>query len=298
MSWQLRLLNMQLRLVAKPRIARTRTPEHAERSVRRAALLARQPPFLRFLERPGGLCWISAGRCTPRRVVLYFHGGGFISGSPWTHRGMLGVLSLKSGVEVCAPRYPLLQEAPFPAAFDAACAAWDRLMALGYRPRDIVIGGDSAGGGLALALLARCCGQGMPPRAALAFSPWTDLAMTGESLRANAEADPLLPPARMSELVELYLAGADPHDPRASPLYADFPGAPPVWLSWADTEILRDDVLNMAARLRAAGARVQEDRHPTAPHVWQLFQGWIPEADQSLAAAGRFVQASFEDSSR
>lgn len=298
MSWQLRLLNLQLRLIAKPRIARTRTPEQAARSVRRAALLARQPPFLRFLKRPGGLVWISAGPCAPRRVILHFHGGGFISGSPWTHRGMLGTLSRRAGVEVCAPRYPLLQEAPFPAAFDAARAAWDRVLGLGYRPRDIVLGGDSAGGGLALALLAWCCGQGTPPRAAYGFSPWTDLAMTGASLATNARADPLLPPARMSELVDLYLGGADPRDPRASPLHADFPGAPPVCLSWAETEILRDDVQRMASRLRAAGAAVHEERHPTAPHVWQLFNGWIPEADRSLAAVGRWVQDSFDDSSR
>lgn len=298
MSMRLRLLNRLLRLVVKPGIARTRTPEQAARGVRRAALLARQPPHLRFLQRPGGLCWISAGPCVPRRVILYFHGGGFISGSPWTHRGMLGTLSLRAGVEVCAARYPLLQEAPFPASFDAACAAWGRLLRLGYEPGDIVLGGDSAGGGLALALLAWCCGKGTPPRAALAFSPWTDLAMTGATLATNARADPLLPAARMSELVEIYLRGADPRDPRASPLYAAFPGAPPVWLSWADTEILRDDVSRMAEVLRDAGAEVQEDRHPTAPHVWQLFNGWIPEADRSLAAAGRFVQASFDDSSR
>ncbi|WP_425073017.1 alpha/beta hydrolase fold domain-containing protein [Sagittula sp. S175] len=292
MTWQLRLLNAQLRLIAKPRIHRTATPQDAAKAVERACLLAAQPPFLRFIERPGGLCWISCGPCAPRRVLLYFHGGGFVSGSPWTHRGMLGRLSLEADIEVCAARYPLLQDAPFPAQFDTAEAAWVRLRALGYEPEHVVLGGDSAGGGLALALLSALCLRGEAPAGAVVFSPWTDLALTGESLRVNAHSDPLLPPGRIGELAEMFLADADPRNPRASALYGEYPGCPPVWVSWGETEILRDDCSRMADRLRAFGARVETEVHPTAPHVWPLFHGWVPEGDATLRRAGRFVHES------
>ncbi|EBA06264.1 alpha/beta hydrolase [Sagittula stellata] len=298
MSWQLRLLNAQLRLLVKPRVGRTQDPEEAARSVERASRVAVHPPFLRFQERPGGLFWISCGPCAPRRVLLYFHGGGYVAGSPRTHRAMLGILSRMAGVEVVAPYYPLLQDKPFPAPFDAAEAAWRRLAVLGYRPRDVVLGGDSAGGGIALALLSALCQRQEAPAGAVVFSPWVDLAMTGASLRDNAALDPLLPADRVAELTEMFLAGADPRDPRASPLYADFPGCPPVRLTSSRTEILFSEIGEMARRLEAAGAQVSHEVHPSAPHAWPLFQGWLPEADDTLARAARFVQASFDDGIR
>lgn len=299
MSWQLRLLNAQLRLFARPRIARTRTPEDAYRSVRRTAWMAAQLPFVRLLERPKNLFWISCGDVLSRRVVLYFHGGGFVSGSPdGSHLGMLAALSCDAGVEICALRYPLAQEHPFPAQIDAAQSAWQHLMALGYRPDQVILGGDSAGGGLALALLALLCQRNERPAAAFAFSPWTDLTLTGKSLQDNADTDCLLPPERIAELRDLVLQGADPADPRASPLLADFPGCPPVWLAWSKTEILRDDAERMADRLRHFGARVDTEVHATAPHVWPLFQGWVPEGTETLKHVGRFIQGSFADSNR
>lgn len=293
MSWQLQLLNAQLRLFIRPRITRTASPEQAERAVRRSSSCAMHPPHLRVQHRPGNLYWISCGPFAPRRVLLYFHGGGFVAGSPLTHRAMLGVLSRHAGIEVCAPRYPLLPQGAFPAQIDAALAAWDRLSTLGYDPEHIVIAGDSAGGGLALSLLSILCARKEPPAGALVFSPWTDLALTGASLRDNATSDPLLPPQRVNELAEMFLAGSSPRDPRASPLYADFTGCPPVRLCWSDSEILRDDSRRMLARLQACGAQVETEVHPDAPHVWPLFQGWLPEGDATLHRAGRFVQDCF-----
>lgn len=298
-SLRLRLLRIQMRLLAKPKLQRTPGPDEARHDFARTArYLFRQPPFVRHLVRPGGLHWISASDCAPGRVILYLHGGAYISGSPVTHRGMIARISKLSGVEVCAPAYRLAQDAPFPAAFDDAVAGFLRLEALGYRPCDIVLGGDSAGGGLMLALLAWACGQGKAPRAAFAFSPWTDLAMTGASLRENAQVDPLLPVARMTELIQIYLGTADPRDPRASPLYADFPGAPPVLIQLSQTEILRDDGLRIADRLRSFGATVTVETAPDSPHVWQIFDGWLPEARDSLQSVARFVQTSFADNMR
>ncbi|MCR8550772.1 alpha/beta hydrolase [Salipiger sp. P9] len=299
MSRRLAALTVFLRLFVKPRLARLAGPDVAARDFERMAALAlRAPPYLRRLERPGGLHWISAGRCQAGRVILYFHGGGYVAGSPRTHQGMLGRLSKLSGAEICAPAYPLVQQAPFPAAFEAAQAAWRQCRRLGYAPGQIVLGGDSAGGGLALALLAWCCDQREPPAAALAFSPWTDLAMTGESLRSNRSADPFLPVSRIGELVRLVLGRAPRDDPRISPLYADFPGCPPVMIQFSETEILADDARRMAARLRAQGAEVTLESLPDAPHAWPLYDGWIPEARQTLRRAARFVQASFAETSR
>ena len=298
MSWQLRALNFQLRCVAKPRIGKTSEPSDAARAVKRACKLAFQPPYLTYLERQGDLAFISAGPFAMRQVILYFHGGGFISGSPKTHQAMIGRLAGLSGREICAPFYPLLPEGVFPAAPYAALAAWNRLRALGYRPQDIVLGGDSAGGNLCLGLLSHLCEIGQAPAGAFAFSPWTDLTLSGDSLRSNAERDVLLPPARIGELTEMYLADADPKDPRASPLLGDYPNCPPVWISYSKSEILRDDSTRMVQRLRDFGSVVETEILPNAPHVWQIFQGWLPEGTESLKTTARFIQACFEVGNR
>ncbi|GGB20213.1 alpha/beta hydrolase [Allosediminivita pacifica] len=291
MSRRLHFFNMLLRHTARPRLARTPTPEVAARDMERGArFLFRPPPFLRHVVRPGGMHWFSQGPCAPRRVILWFHGGGYVAGSPRTHRAMLGRLSRLAGVEVCAPDYRLAQEARFPAAVEDARAAWERLMAEGYRPEDVVIGGDSAGGGLAAGLLAWLCQRGTPPAGAVLFSPWTDLTLSGASLTENAEADALLPVGRIGELAEIWLGEADPADPRASPLWADFPTPPPVFIAWSQTEILRDDAARLADRLEQAGSEVRRMVHPVAPHVWPYFLGWFPEARQTLRRAAVFVR--------
>ena len=299
MSRRLAALNLFLRLAVKPRLARTAGPGVAEREFRRlGAQVLRQPPYLRRIERPGGLHWISAGPCLPGKLILYFHGGGYISGSPATHQGLIARLSKLARIEICAPDYPLAQYAPVPAAFEAALVAWRRCLALGYPPERILLAGDSAGGGLALALLARLCAEGTPPAGVVAFSPWTDLAMTGPSLRDNAATDPFLPVARIEELCEIVLAGTDPKDPRISPLYGSFPGCPPVLICHSATEILADDARSMAARLREQGGAVTLHEAPDAPHAWPVFDGWIPEARATLRLAARFAQSCLAATSR
>ena len=297
MSWQSRIISGPLRYLLKPFLKHVFDPRHAAQ-VDLLPYVLRHPPYLRYWHRPGGLTWINTGPCLPNAAILYFHGGAYISGSVEGYLGPLGLLSQMTGVEVCAVSYRLAPEHRFPAAFEDARAAWDRLADLGYRPQDIVLGGDSAGGGLAMALLAALCEEGTPPAAAFAFSPWTDLALTGESLELNAEVDPVLPVTRMAEVVELYLGDHDPRDPHASPLYATYPGCPPVFLQYGEHEILRDDSRRLADRLRDFGGVVSEDVVPEMPHVWQLFDGYLPEARESLVRTAEFVQASFADRSR
>ncbi|UMA63998.1 alpha/beta hydrolase [Roseivivax marinus] len=295
MSWQSKLLGLHMRWTVKPWLARVENPGDFSSDVDMLRPLLRRPPFLRRFSRPDGLTWISASLTRENAAILYFHGGAYVAGSPDGYVGPLAQLSTLSGVEICAPRYRLAPEHPFPAAFEDAVRAWKKLRRLGYRPRDIVVGGDSAGGGLALALLSRLCRRGTPPLAAFGFSPWTDLAMTGDSLTENADLDAMLPADRMAEVVDLYLNGRSPTDWRASPLYGVYPDCPPVLLQYGESEILRDDSVRMAARLRQYGATVTEEALPDVPHVWQILDGWIPEARASLESTGRFVQSAFED---
>jgi len=295
MTLRLRLLNLWLQRVEKPWLARVPEPAEARRSFERAArLLFPDPPGALYLEdRLGAIpaLWASAGCGTGGpEIILYFHGGGYVMGSPQTHKAMLAQLSRLTGRAACLPDYRKAPETPFPAAVEDARAAWEALLARGYDPARIMLGGDSAGGGLALALLCMLCRAGGDlPAGLFALSPWTDLTLSGASLDRNAEIDRLLPANRVTELRDYYVGAADPSDPRASPLFGRYPGCPPVFLQAARTEILHDDVARMAERLRAEGARVTFDLWEDLPHVWPIFQGTLPEADAALARVARFV---------
>ena len=290
MSWQLRAMVWGMRRLVRPHLARTTSPAQARRELSLAARCFRAPPHMLHLPR-GGLHWISVGRCDPDRVILFLHGGAYLAGSPFTHAAMLGRLSKLTGLAVVAPDYRLAPEHPAPAAFEDAVAAHGALLAKGYAAEQIVLGGDSAGGGLALALLADLCARGLRPAGLFALSPWTDLALSGDSLRRNARADPLFPVTRMVEAAGYVLGGFPATDPRISPLYARFDAPPPVFLQVGTTEILLDDSRRMAERLRAAGGQVVLTEWPDAPHVWQLLDGYLPEARAALRAVAGFVRA-------
>lgn len=287
---RLALLNFGLRHIARPFLARTKTPAHAEADFRRTARFAfLRPKGLRFEPFPdAAIARITCGPVDDSAGILYFHGGGYVAGSAWTHRAMLGRLSKLSGLPVYAADYRLAQVAPFPAAFDDARSAWDALCQ--QLPADrIVLGGDSAGGGLSLALLASLLHDGIRPAGLFAFSPWTDLTLSGASLAANEAKDAILPRARMDELCETVLDGADPTDPRVSPLLAQWVDPPPVYVQASESEILYDDGRRMVERLNAAGGEATFDAWSDCPHVWQIFDGWIPEARDALTRTAEFA---------
>ncbi len=295
MSLRLRILNVGLRYVVRRRLLRTKTPEAAERDFARVApWVFRRPPFLRHLKRTGPVTshWVSIGAYPSRKIILYFHGGAYIAGSGETHLSLLGRLAKLSGIEICAPDYRLLQDAPFPAAFDDALAIWDDLIAKGYPPSGIVLGGDSAGGGLALALLSKLCQRGQRPAAAFAIGPWTDMTLSGDSVAENARNDVLLPVARMQDVVEQYLQGADPKDPRCSPHFAEFDAPPPVLIHVGKQEVLLSDSLRVAEKIEKSGGRINHRVFDKRPHVWHIFDGWIPESRPAIKDIAAFVQMS------
>jgi monoterpene epsilon-lactone hydrolase len=236
--------------------------------------------------------WVAASGVTGRRVLLYLHGGGYQIGSPATLRRMVTLLSAPLAARVLSVDYRLAPEHPFPAAVDDAVAAYRWLLAGGTDPATVALAGDSSGGGLALATLVALRDAGEPmPAAAFAISPWTNLALTGESLRTRAAAEVMLQPDGIPETAALYLAGADPRHPYASPLYADLRGLPPLLIHVGDAEVVLDDSTRFAARAREAGVDVTLEVWDEMPHVWHAFAGLLPEADQAIARAGDWLRA-------
>jgi acetyl esterase/lipase len=224
-------------------------------------------------------------------VVLYFHGGAYNYGAPSHYRDFIWRIAAAARARVLCIDYRLAPEHPFPAALDDAVAAYRWLLGGGAAPARVAIMGDSAGGGLVFGTLLRLRDEGVPlPAAAVALSPWTDLALTGPSLAGNAAADPMLKAEQAPALARHYLGGADPRHPYASPLYGDPAGLPPSLIQVGSDEILRDDAVRMADRLRAAGCRVELEVWPRMPHVWQLFARVLPEGRRAIARIGDFLR--------
>ncbi len=236
--------------------------------------------------------WVTAAGVTSAGVLMYLHGGAYQVGSPAASRRMIALISAAAQVRVLSVGYRLAPEDPFPAAVDDALTAYRFLLSGGADPAAIAIAGDSAGGGLALATLVALRDAGDPlPAAAVAISPWTDLALTGESLVTRADADVMIKPDGIRESVATYLAGADPRHPYASPLYASLHGLPPVLIHVGDAEVILDDSTRFAAKARAAGVDVTLEVWDQMPHVWHAFAGLLPESGQAIERIGDWLRA-------
>jgi epsilon-lactone hydrolase len=236
--------------------------------------------------------WVTPAGAGDGRVLLYLHGGGYQIGSPATLRHMIALLCAAAQARALSVDYRLAPEHPFPAALDDAVAAYRWLLAGGTDPATIAIAGDSAGGGLALGTLVALRDAGYPmPAAAVLLSPWTDLALTGESLRTRADVDVMLKPGSMHETAGVYLAGQDPRHPCASPLYADMRGLPPLLIHVGDAEVVLDDSTRVAARARAAGVDVTLEVWDEMPHVFHAWAGLLPESDQAIKRIGEWLRA-------
>lgn len=228
---------------------------------------------------------------TPIRTMLYCHGGGYYFCSPHSHRSLTFGLAARTGARTFSLDYRLAPEHPFPAALDDALAAYRQLLADGTPPESLVVAGDSAGGGLALALLVALRDASEPlPAAAVLFSPWTDLAATGATLVTNDGADPMFCGASIGRAAKFYVGDSDPRHPHLSPLYADLSGLPPLLILAASTEVLLDDARRVAEKARAAAVDVEFEVWPKVPHAWPLFAPFVPEACRALDRASAFIR--------
>ncbi|WP_321934314.1 MULTISPECIES: alpha/beta hydrolase [unclassified Paraburkholderia] len=235
--------------------------------------------------------WLIRERSPAQRTLLYLHGGGYYFCSPRSQRAISFGLGKRADADVFSLDYRLAPEHPFPAALEDALAAYRHLLANGTRPGSIVISGDSAGGGLALAALVALRDAGDPlPAGAVLFSPWTDLAATGASIRENDGRDPMFSGEVFARIAPFYLGSASATDPYASPLYADFRGLPPLSLFVGSSETLLDDTRRVVERARAAGVPVECEIASGMPHIWPIYAPFMPEARRTLDVAASFVR--------
>jgi len=225
------------------------------------------------------------------RVLLYLHGGGYSLGSLASHRKLVGHLAKAAGVRGLSVDYRLAPENPFPAGLDDAVTAFEWLLHEGYEASHIGVGGDSAGGGLALATALALRERGLPaPGGLILLSPWTDLASTGESLTSNVGKDLLLRQiADDSPGIGAYAGDNDVKNPLISPLYADFTDFPPFIVHVGGDELLLDDSTRLAERASAAGCEATIEVWPEMQHVFQIAAGNVPESDSAVAKLGAWL---------
>ncbi len=236
--------------------------------------------------------WVAAPGVDQHRTLLYLHGGGYVMGSPATHRGLVAGLSRAAHCRVLALDYRLAPENPYPAAVEDACATYRWLLAEGFAPHNIALAGDSAGGGLTLAalLVLRDAGEPMPG-AAVPISPWTDMQATGDSMRSNVKNDPMVEPGGLMGMAKMYLGNADPTQPTAAPLHGNFAGLPPLLIQVGALETLLDDATRVADKTRAADVDVTLEVWPEMVHVWHLFAPMLPEGRDAILRIGEFLKA-------
>ena len=236
--------------------------------------------------------WLTPEGVGRDAAVLYLHGGGYCGGSLNSHRDLAARIAIASEGAVVTLGYRLGPEDPYPAAVHDAVAAYRQLVADGIPPDKLVVAGDSAGGGLTMALLLSLRAEGDPlPAAAVLLSPWVDLTQSAPSYRQLADRDPMVSQENLDALAAAYLDGTDPRTELASPLFADdLSGLPPVRIEVGAAEVLLDDATRLADRLTAAGNDVTLTVWPEMIHVFQAFPGVIlPETDLSIAGIGEFV---------
>lgn len=219
-------------------------------------------------------------------AILYFHGGAYVVGSPRAYLNFVGQIASRSGIPAFVADYGLAPERPFPAAIEDALAAYNGLVGQGIR--HIALAGDSAGGGLALALLSQVKNASPAPRSAVAISPWTDLALTSPSMLSRDAADPIWNAAALADMARLYLGDTAPRDPLASPVYSNRHGLPPVLVHVGDAEVLLDDSLRYAEGIEGIEVHVWDGML----HVFPTSVGIVDAAGAALDSIGGFVASS------
>ncbi len=268
-----------------------RTVEQARTDLDRLSEVIHLPAGMTVAEQTvGGVpgLWLCPADGDERTVILYLHGGGYVAGSTHSHRGIAGHMVDAIGAPAFLAGYRLAPEHPFPAALEDALAVFDALTAETPADRILVVG-DSAGGGLALALVVALRDRRLPaPGGVVAVSPWTDLAGTGESLIDRANDDVMLDPTKVREVAEMYAGDRPLDDPLISPVYADVDGLPPILLHVGDHEILLDDSVRFWEECTEAGVEATLRVWPEMWHVFHAMAPWVPEARRANQEIARF----------
>ncbi len=234
--------------------------------------------------------WVRIEGGEDKRVVLYFHGGGYCLGTAETHRDLVARLCRVSGARALSVDYRLAPEHPFPAALDDAVASYRWLRGQGVASQSIVVAGDSAGGGLSLGLLLalRDAGDALPA-AAVVMSPVTDQAKEGASMRTKAALDPMVQAESSAANARRYIGSGDYKAPLVSPLYGDLRGLPPMYILVGTSEVLMDDSTRFAEKAKAASVDVEFEIWDEMIHIWPYFAN-LPEARQAVDKMGAYIK--------
>lgn len=236
--------------------------------------------------------WVVPDGIEGDRAILHLHGGAYLLGGSATHRVIGGELAKAARTPVLLLNYPLAPETPFPAALEAALDALAQLAQATGSAQRVGVSGDSAGAGLALATLIASRDQGIAlPAAYVGISPWVDLTQSGASHQDRQGRDPFIRTEVLADCAAAYLAGNDPRDQLASPLFADLSGLPPFLIQVGTEELLFDDATRLEARARECGVEARLSITEGAPHVWHQFASFLPEARESIQEYGRFMSA-------
>ncbi|MES2488324.1 MAG: alpha/beta hydrolase [Pseudomonadota bacterium] len=294
-SLRARFLRHGTRFLLQPVLSGSLSPE---RQRARLTLITRLMKFLAprgtlaTQETLGGVPmeWVENIHSGVQGYMLYLHGGAYVIGSPQSHRNLTAHLAKHCALRVAVIDYRLAPEHAFPAAVDDALAAYRGMLDMGIEAQDVIIAGDSAGGGLTLACALAAREAGLPlPAALVCMSPWTDLTNVSESMQKNAATEVMLSYNGIQTYTQQYLQGADPRTPFASPLHADLKGLPPTLIQVADIEVLYNDSTRYAEASKKAGVETVLQVSPDLWHVWQLYAGQMPEADDAIWHIAQFI---------
>ena len=235
--------------------------------------------------------WTVPESCLDDRMVLYFHGGGFVMGSAFSHRGIVSGFAKRLGVKALTFDYSLAPEHPAPAAAKDGAYMYRYVLGLGYQPINIVFAGDSAGGGVALSTLLMLKDEGDPlPAVCALFSPCTDMTLSGASHKTRLKADPCTPKGANETFLPYYVGEGDPRHPYASPLFGELSGLPPMIIQVGEDETLLDDSVRLAERAREAGITVRLHTWKGLFHCFPLLAPMFPEATRALDESCGFLR--------
>jgi acetyl esterase/lipase len=294
MSVRASLISFFLRRTLKKQMATFEDPADVRQSQRLPGARMPKDMIITSVD-AGGVAaeWITPGASADGEALLYLHGGGYVFGGLDSHRDIACRLAQAAGLRVLLIDYRLAPENPFPGAVEDATTAYRWLLDGGQAAERLVVAGDSAGGGLSVALMVQLKALGLPlPKAAVLMSPWVDLANTGDSLSMHADADAMLSPQAMEKFATHYLNGQDPKDPLASPLYADLSGLPPTQVLVGSEEVLLSDSERLVERIRSAGGSAEIAVWPKMPHVFPILADVIPEGRQAIEDMSGFIRSN------